>query len=322
MKKIFLFFYFLFFIFCSEAQNLVPNGDFEYYSLCPNNISQINRAVPWYDPTGATSDYFNACAPISSFISVPNQTIGIWQYARSGVGYSGLWATQDNNSNYREYIQIQLSSPLIASNCYSVTFYCNLYNLLKKGCNNVGAYLSTIAISTTSPNVLNYNPQILMPGNPSITDTVNWIKISGIYMAIGGEEYLTIGNFQNDSNTTFQIADTANPFNGCYYYIDDVSVINCNDTLSSVNEINQQYDVKLYPNPNNGSFTIECSSFENEPSVLNIYDVTGKLIRKQAIIKKDKRMEINANDLDGGIYFYQLVVNEKPIKSDRFIIIK
>ncbi len=305
-----------------KGQNLVPNGDFEMYSVCPSSPGQISLATSWYDPTGATSDYFNACAPISSFVSVPDQTIGIWQYARSGNGYSGLWATHDNSSNYREYIQVQLSSPLIASNCYSVTFYCNLYNLLKKGCNNLGVYLSTTAVSTTSPNVLNYTPQVLMSGNPAITDTVNWIKISGIYNALGGEEYITIGNFQNDSNTTFQIADTANPFNGCYYYIDDVSVINCNDTLSSVNDIENQYAVKLYPNPNNGSFTIECSSFENEPSVLSIYDVTGKLIRKQAIIKKDKRIEINANDLDGGIYFYQLFVNEKQVKSDRFIIIK
>jgi hypothetical protein len=308
-----------------HAQNLVPNGDFEIYSSCPTAPDQTNLAFPWYDPTGATSDYYNSCAASLSGVGVPFQSNGavtLFQPAYSGNAYMGLFASQNNASNYREYIQVKLLNAMAPGQCYYVALHINLMNLLKKGCNNMGVYLSTTAVSTSAPNVLNYTPQIIMSGNPAITDTVNWIKISGIYMAIGGEEYLTIGNFQNDSNTTFQIADTANPFDGCYYYIDDVSVINCNDTLSSVNEINQQYDVILYPNPNNGTFTIECSAFETGKAILNIYDVTGKKIAEHFVNSKNKILTINENNLDAGVYYYQIIIDNKPVKSDKLVIIK
>lgn len=43
------------------AQNLVPNGDFEDYTQCPDYVSQIDRAVGWFRPTEGTSDYLHAC---------------------------------------------------------------------------------------------------------------------------------------------------------------------------------------------------------------------------------------------------------------------
>jgi hypothetical protein len=67
-------------------------------------------------------------------------------------------------------------------------------------------------------------PQIYNPIGFYITDTLNWTKISGIYTAEGGEEWITIGNFFNDDETT------AIEFLGgegsivSYYALDDVSI--------------------------------------------------------------------------------------------------
>ena len=44
------------------AQNLVPNPSFENYSACPENISEIDFALPWTSTTGATPDYYNSCS--------------------------------------------------------------------------------------------------------------------------------------------------------------------------------------------------------------------------------------------------------------------
>ena len=44
-----------------RTQNLVPNGDLETYTQCPDYVSQIDRAVGWSRPTNGTSDYLNAC---------------------------------------------------------------------------------------------------------------------------------------------------------------------------------------------------------------------------------------------------------------------
>lgn len=322
MKKIFIFLFFYFFIFHLKAQNLVPNGDFEMYSICPNSPGQINLATSWYDPTGATSDYFNACAN-QSMVGVPAQGIYLFQPSRSGGGYAGFYALQPFGTNYREYLQIKLNDSLKNNNCYRICFYINLANYSRYATNNVGAYLSTNAITVSSPNPYNINPHILLLGNPVINDTINWIKIEGNYLANGGENYLTIGNFNDDSNSIYQIEDTTNfSSSSAYYYIDDVSVINCNDTLSSVDEIKQQYDAKLYPNPNNGSFTIEYSAFENESAVINIYDVTGKKIVEHLVNSKNKSLTINENNFDAGVYYYQIIVNDKTIKADKLVIIK
>jgi hypothetical protein len=66
--------------------------------------------------------------------------------------------------------------------------------------------------------------QIYNFGNPVISDTLNWTKISGIYLASGGESFITMGNFKDDASTQTQgNEDTlAMPFS--YYFIEDVSV--------------------------------------------------------------------------------------------------
>lgn len=59
-----------------------------------------------------------------------------------------------------------------------------------------------------------------------MSDTMGWVKISGIFTAQGGEQYLTLGNFKLASQTQFiQIAPFGTGYNGSGYYIDDVSVI-------------------------------------------------------------------------------------------------
>lgn len=322
MKKIILLVVFYSLLSTINAQNLVPNGDFETYSSCPNGPAQTNLATPWYDPTGATSDYFNACAN-QSMVGVPAQGIYLFQPSRSGEGYAGFYALQPFGTNYREYLQIKLTDSLKNNNCYRVCFYINLANYSRYATNNVGAYLSTNAITVSSPNPYNINPHILSLGNPVINDTINWIKIEGNYQANGGENYLTIGNFYNDTNSIYQIEDTTNfSSSSAYYYIDDVSVINCNDTLSSVTEIVNQYDFKLYPNPNNGQMVLEYTIEKNEEAVLNIYDIAGKLISTYLINSNNKSIGINENSLDGGIYYYSISVNGKSVKSDKLVIIK
>ena len=55
----------LFLLLCScllHAQtNLVPNGSFETYTMCPDGGGVINYATPWYSPTTGTTDYYNSC---------------------------------------------------------------------------------------------------------------------------------------------------------------------------------------------------------------------------------------------------------------------
>ncbi len=68
------------------------------------------------------------------------------------------------------------------------------------------------------------NPQIYNYGNPVIKDTQNWVKVSSMYIAQGGEQFITIGNFKNDANTVF-VNVGSNTAGQTLYYVDDVSII-------------------------------------------------------------------------------------------------
>jgi hypothetical protein len=102
-----------------------------------------------------------------------------------------------------------------------------LGNFFKYASNNLGMYLSSNTIYQSGVNnfLLNYTPQIKKFNNPVIADTLNWVEISGVYQANGTENYITIGNFDNDI-TTDTLAVNINNYAGSYYLIEDVSVEN------------------------------------------------------------------------------------------------
>lgn len=217
----------------TNAQNLVPNYSFEDIVSCPTNYNQLTLAYPWVAPTNDDAELYHVCGINTS---VPNNDGPYgYQYPLTGNGYAGFWAYNGPGSDYREYLQIQLIDSLEYNNCYYVVFYTNLQNTgITYAVNNIGINFSNTSITNTGTGyILNLNPNILKFNNPIINDTLNWVEISGIYIANGGEKYITLGNFFDDANT-----DTINTGNGwylgAYYYIDDVSVIPIDSILGGM----------------------------------------------------------------------------------------
>ena len=125
----------------SIGQNLVPNGDFEQYWHCPSLISQIDSTKYWTNPTKATPDYFNQCAP-PHLVSVPNNFAG-FQQSHSGGAIAGIYLFAANITNYREYIEVPLDSFLTANVCYHFDMYVNLANNFSKyTTGDIGVYFS------------------------------------------------------------------------------------------------------------------------------------------------------------------------------------
>ena len=219
LKKIIVLF-FIFKVLGLGAQNLVPNPSFETYTACPTAPSQLGNAVPWKG-TNNQSDYYNACASMP--YNVPYEGVG-FQYARTGNAFAGQWFLNGYGVNYREYMQVQLTNTLVTGQCYLVKFYVNNQGAgLKLANNNFAAHVSMNGYATTGSPATSYTPQIFLTNNPIIKDSLNWREIGGIYTAIGGEEFITIGNFKNDSNTD-TIWTNYGTYGGGYYLVDDVSL--------------------------------------------------------------------------------------------------
>ncbi len=224
-KKVHLLCAFLFVLLNSWSQNLVPNPSFELYTQClPGSIS---IALPWTTSisNGYPSEYCNACIN-SNCCSVPSNTFGFsYQYAHTGNAYSYLYFIGPFGSNFRNYEQIKLLDTLKAGYCYEIEFYVNFADCYQLACNNISLLLTdTATYIPSSGKFIHANPQIIQYRNPVIKDTLNWVKVGGIYTAHGGEKYITIGNFSDDAHTdTLQFPTNIKTGGG--YYIDDVSVI-------------------------------------------------------------------------------------------------
>src|SRR5690606_33046643 len=113
-----------------------------------------------------------------------------------------------------------------AGKTYCVKFYVNISNPSTYGIDGFGAYFGDNNIDTiTYCNVpLTYLiPQVQNPQGNIISDTLNWIAITGTFVANGTEKYLLLGNFLSNANTdTLMINPTNLPLIWTEGSIDDV----------------------------------------------------------------------------------------------------
>lgn len=205
--------------FSAAAQN-ISNPGFEDFSSCPTqqtNPSYTLKATGWIKPTAGTSDYFNSCNfNISSHIS-----------AYSGAGFVGGYMEIRNNplTNYKEYLTNHLSAPLVAGVTYTLTFYtAHLYGSSPAGMlptvaytdlpaaeqGFIGAVFSTAAPvnANTEAGSSNYGSivnafgsgRVLIPATHTdvygVASRNTWVPVTLQYTAVGGEEYMTLGQFR------------------------------------------------------------------------------------------------------------------------------
>ena len=215
----------------SAAQNLVPNPSFESFNIaCSNIIPGGGGLVNWYSPISHSQfsyTYCNVCS-INTCCRVPYNANGKnYQEAHSGVAYVALpfYVKPNNSIGLRGYLQVKLINPLIINKCYYIVYYVSRMEFYKLVNNNLSLLVGNTAVYSDSNNYIPAIPQIQQYGNPIITDTLNWVKIGGIYTANGGEQYITIGNFADDAHTDTLHFPTPGVLSESAYFIDDVSVI-------------------------------------------------------------------------------------------------
>lgn len=304
-------------VFSALSQNLASNPSFEDYTNCPIDYGLIDRVIDWEvtantDPTQpASPDYFNVCAN-SGFpgVGIPTNVVGS-QEAQEGNAYLGVFC-YGLNSAQREYIQTRLTSPLVAGEEYEVSFYVSLPESFGIGIKNMGALITELPIDGNGINPYPADAQI--EGSFIITDVLNWTLISGVYQANGGEEYLTIGNFNLDEDTEWVLYNPGalRPY-WSYYYIDSVSVTR----LLDLNENDLSDQIKLYPNPITENTTIELTKGHNIASI-EIYSPIGKLIK--TINPNETITMLDLSELAKGVYF--LILKDSNVRTFTQRIIK
>jgi hypothetical protein len=286
------------------GQNLVPNGSFEIYDTCPSGNGQINYATGWSSYC-ATPDYFNPCNNTTA--GVPINFVG-YQNAEFGVSYAGLF-TYARSGFYREILGIQLIQSLIIGQKYFVKFYTNmaLLNNVSIATNKMGIRFSTIPYSYNNPVPIDNFAHVY--SDSIITDTLNWIKISGSFIADSTYQYVSVGNFFNDSTTTHVLMDTSGWF--AYYYIDNIIVSTDSSFETGINVISTIPSLLLSPNPFTTSTILTLQGTYHNPSLF-IYNLLGQEVRSIPV-GTNSQLTINREHLASGMYFYKLIDENKEV---------
>jgi hypothetical protein len=183
----------------------------------------LNLATPWISASNGTPDYFNQC---SGGVGIPNNNFGS-QLARTGQGYAGLILTLTVSTFY-EYIEVELTSPLIANTCYYFEMYVSIADKSKFTTDDIGVYFSVPLFHAADLNPLSWSgivPYVInTPGNYFSDNT--WTMVSGYFTANGNEKYMVIGNFLDAPGTSLLplpgFKSSSSPY--CYAFIDDVSL--------------------------------------------------------------------------------------------------
>ncbi len=274
---------------CS-AQNLVLNPGLEYYITCPGFGQFSNTYInDWDKPTYGSTDYYHYNCPGI----IPTQ-----QVPRTGDAYAGIIG-YNYGTEYREYMTGTLSSPLIPGATYYCEFYVSLNDGYIQAIKELGAYFSATPPGPYA-NALHVpvTPQIV---NTSILldDTSSWMRVSGYFLALGGEEYITIGNFYTDTNTTIVQVGNSGSY-GSYYFVDDVWVSLSEGTgVAGV----ENEEVNIYPNPVKNQLAI--GSRQYAISSIGIYNLTGKLVLENNH-GNSNNINLEMRELQSGIYMAEI----------------
>ncbi len=309
-----------------QGQNFVPNPSFEEYTRCPKTLVQVYLAKPWLN-YGNSPDYFNECSHAS--LAPPRNADFGYQYPHAGRAMAGIvtyvWQYAPDWPNYREYIGIKLTDPLHNRYRYYFSFFVNCAGYSPGwqiiATNKIGLRFSTKAYDSCCPPPLNNWAHLYT--NSIISDTLNWIKLSGSFIADSSYQYLSIGNFFDDNHTdTLIFGGPPYGGSGSYYYIDDVCVTMdsiYNETWTGVvNRNNNKSNLKIFPNPLTNEY-LNITNIINSVAEINVYDGVGRLVYNIIKTPIDNKVAINLNSIANGYYIIS-IKNKTIIFSSPLII--
>lgn len=204
------------------GQNLIPNPGFEDILACPDHSGQLSNAIPWMNPNLKSPDIYHRCVGQDCtnlpFVCIPNNWVG-HQWPYTGDAYAGLFVGGGNPN--REYMQVALENRLEAGQAYVLTYYLSLADTYDHAIDRMGVYFSNESVAVEKP--IAFTPQSTSPPGVFLDEKEDWMEIRDTFIASGGEGFLTIGNFNDETRVRF-ITGLGGERASAYYYLDDFSL--------------------------------------------------------------------------------------------------
>jgi hypothetical protein len=307
--------------------NLVANPSFEVLSACPPTAGSLASAPPWYSPPGSdgTPDLFHPCAT-SPYVQAPGNAWGT-QQARTGEAYAGIYAMQWPFfvMVIREYLRVPLTQPLEAGVEYCVRYHASLSELSAYSVHSLGVFFSASEDQTYDEYLMLATPQVVNTPLAYLTDTAGWMPLGGTYVATGGEQYLTIGNFlAYDNGTALQEMPGQQLLDHAYYYIDDVSLTPASEVegpceLHTGVRTLPAADVQVAPNPVS-SVAVITVPHATAGFHLTVFDAQGRAVRHTHVAGTTGTF--SREGLGSGAYFLRVAEPEGRVLDQRMLVVE
>lgn len=280
--------------------NLVPNPSFEEYTECPSILGQIE--LTGWSSYRESPDYFNSCSNVQG-CSVPINIAG-YQNPATGNAYCGFQTFF--TSNLREYLGVQLISPLEIGKLYNLSFKIVRAHggLMEARCatNKIGLKFSTTPYDFDNPSPINNFAHLY--SDEIITDTSNWTIISGTFVADLPYDYIMLGNFFDDNNTdTIIYESTCRAF----YFVDDVSV-NKETSGAEVSNTSMQ-SFSVFPIPAKEQIVIKSDFYFSAIRIINSYGSVVKCVN----IDNLNDIIIDISTFEKGVYYIELKISDELV---------
>jgi uncharacterized repeat protein (TIGR03803 family) len=106
---------------------------------------------------------------------------------------------------------------------------------------------------------------------------------------------------------------TVTSANGCQTW----STVEVGSTLG-VNNISANTGITVYPNPNNGSFTVALSG-TTDKSTVEVYNTLGQQVYTHSLVSGNNILDMNAA---GGVYMYRVISNDGSLIGQGKLVIQ
>lgn len=290
------------------AQNLVPNGSFEEYTTCPDFFGQVERCLGWFNLGAAQSaDYFNACAE-GGFPDVPQSAVA-WQLAKDGQAYMGAATFLWQAYYYREFFGAQLTQPLQSGVpvhiCFSVSaggFGADYWNSPRWASKNIGVRFYMEDPGYWSYQNQPYENSAAVRYEAVLTDTADWVTVSGDYVPDSAYSWIVIGNFYDDSLSGPALFDDDGGWEVAYALVDDVSVTTDLNYCGSTGVAQMGHGIGSLKVVPDGSGSIRVVVPVDGVYNLTLLDITGNVVMSSTIASQGRMVIMQMKDTSSGIY--------------------
>lgn len=94
------------------------------------------------------------------------------------------------------------------------------------------------------------------------------------------------------------------------------------DRREATPKVTDNVQFNLYPNPNNGNFTLEYDLGKGVSGYVKLYNTMGQLVGEYNLANSQGMMSISNPQLSNGVYIWKLYTNTDTMKYGRVIIMK